>query len=119
MYWYSNQRKVNMIYELRIYECFAGKLSNLHDRFANHTMKLFEKQGITNIGYWVTDVGPNSNELTYLLGFKDAAHRTKAWENFRNDPEWQKVFEESHADGLIVKNVRNQILIPTPYSPIK
>ena len=54
-----------MIYELRIYECFAGKLENLNARFRNHTLKLFEKHGITNVGYWVNDVGPSNNTLTY------------------------------------------------------
>ena len=50
-----------MIYELRIYECFAGKLENLNSRFRNHTLSLFEKHGITNVGYWVNDVGPSNN----------------------------------------------------------
>ena len=108
-----------MLYELRIYECFSGRLPALHERFANHTMKLFEKHGIKNIGYWVTDVGPSNNELTYLVAFEDAAQRMAAWESFRTDPEWAEVVEESHRDGLIVKNVRNQTLVPTPYSPMQ
>ena len=37
-----------MIYELRIYECFSGRLENLNARFRNHTLKLFEKHGIKN-----------------------------------------------------------------------
>lgn len=108
-----------MIYELRIYECFAGKLPNLHKRFADHTCKLFEKHGIKNVGYWTTDVGPNSNELTYLVAFEDAEQRRRAWASFRADPEWQCVVEESHRDGIIVKNIRNQILVPTEYSPLQ
>ena len=108
-----------MLYELRIYECFAGKLPDLNDRFANHTMKLFEKYGIVSVGYWTTEVGPSANELTYLLGFRDANHRMEAWSSFRADPEWQKVVEESHRNGVIVKNVRNQLLVSTPYSPMQ
>ncbi len=108
-----------MIYELRIYECFAGKLPDLNKRFANHTMKLFEKYGIVNVGYWTTEVGPSANELTYLLGFRDANHRMEAWASFRADPEWHKVVEESHRNGILVKNVRNQLLAPTPYSPMQ
>ena len=107
-----------MIYELRIYECFAGKLPDLNKRFAEHTMKLFGKYGIVNVGYWTTDVGPASNELTYILGFRDANHRMEAWKSFRADPAWHKVVEESHRNGIIVKNVRNQMLVPTAYSPI-
>ena len=41
----------SMIYETRIYETHPGKLPALNDRFRNHTMKIFEKHGIKNIGY--------------------------------------------------------------------
>ena len=108
-----------MIYELRVYECFTGKLPDLHARFANHTMELFEKYGIKNVGYWVTDVGLSNQTLTYLLGFRDANHRIEAWNSFRTDPEWLRVVDESHRDGIIVKNVSNQTLIPTHYSPMQ
>jgi len=108
-----------MIYEIRIYECFAGKLENLNKRFREHTLKLFEKHGMKNIGYWVTDVGPNNNNLTYLLAYESQDKRVEAWENFRNDPEWQKVVEDSHKDGIIVKKVNNQLLNPTDYSTLQ
>ena len=108
-----------MIYELRVYECNPGKLPDLHRRFANHTVKLFEKHGMKNVGYWTAEVGESNHELIYMLAFRDANHRMEAWASFRADPEWQKVVEESHRDGVIVKNVRNQLLAPTPYSPMQ
>ena len=108
-----------MLYELRVYECLPGRLPSINARFANHTTKLFEKHGIKNIGYWTTDVGESNHELTYMVAFEDANQRAAAWDAFRNDPEWAKVTEESHRDGLIVKNIRNQLLTPTPYSPLQ
>ena len=108
-----------MIYELRIYECYGGKLENLNARFRNHTLKLFEKHGITNVGYWVNEVGPSNNTLTYLVSYPSHESRVESWNNFRNDPEWAKVVADSHKDGLIVKNVENQLLNPTDYSPLK
>ncbi len=108
-----------MIYELRVYETFAGKMPDMHKRFNDHTTKLFEKHGIKNIGYWTTDVGPKSNELTYMVAFKDAGQRADAWKSFRADAEWQRVAAESHKNGLIVANVQNQLLLPTPYSPLQ
>ena len=39
-------------YELRVYYSPAGKLDDLHARFRDHTTKLFEKHGMTNVGYW-------------------------------------------------------------------
>ena len=108
-----------MLYELRVYECLPGRLPNLHARFADHTFKLFEKHGIKNIGYWTTDAGDSNHELTYLVAFEDANQRAEAWASFRADPERERVFDESHRDGQIVKNVRNQLLTPTPYSPMQ
>ena len=61
-----------MLYELRVYECLPGRLPNINARFADHTMKLFEKHGIKNIGYWTTDVGDSNHELTYMVAFEDA-----------------------------------------------
>jgi len=54
-----------------------------------------------------------------MLAFEDANQRMAAWDSFRADPEWHKVVDDSHKDGLIVKNVRNQTLVPTPYSPMQ
>ena len=42
-----------MIFEFRTYTAAPGKLEDLHNRFRNHTLGLFEKHGITSIGYWV------------------------------------------------------------------
>ena len=43
----------------------------------------------------------------------------EAWSKFRVDPDWLRVVEESHRGGILVKNVSNQTLIPTPYSPMQ
>ena len=108
-----------MIYELRIYECFAGKLSNLHDRFANHTMALFEKPGIEVVGFWQTVVGKQNFELVYLLAYDDANDRMEKWASFQSDPEWQKARAESEKQGPLVAQVENKLLTPTPYSPLQ
>ena len=43
----------NRVFEQRIYTTKEGKLDDLLKRFRDHTTKLFEKHGMTNIGYWV------------------------------------------------------------------
>src|SRR5690242_4596541 len=37
------------VYEMRVYYAAPGKLDALHARFRDHTMKLFEKHGLTNV----------------------------------------------------------------------
>ena len=109
----------SIIYETRIYETHPGKLPALNDRFRNHTMKIFEKHGIKNIGYWTSNVGEFSDRLTYIIAFEDQGHRESAWAAFSNDPEWVKVRTESELDGPIVKRVFNNLLNPTDYSPLQ
>ena len=41
-----------MVYELRVYHTYEGKLDELLRRFREHTMRLFEKHGIRNVAYW-------------------------------------------------------------------
>ena len=47
------QAQNTRVFELRTYYAHEGKLDDLMARFRNHTTKLFEKHGTTNIGYWV------------------------------------------------------------------
>lgn len=41
-----------MIYELRIYTTIPGRMPNLLARFENHTLKIWEKHEIKQLGFW-------------------------------------------------------------------
>lgn len=103
-------------YELRTYTAHEGKLEALHNRFRNHTIKLFAKHGMVNIGYW-TPQENDKNQLIYLLGYPDRQARDRAWKKFFEDPEWQKAYSESIVDGQLVKKVESLFLSPMDYSP--
>ncbi|MHB1416140.1 MAG: NIPSNAP family protein [Chloroflexota bacterium] len=107
-----------MIYELRTYDTLPGRLPNLHKRFAEHTLAMFEKHGLKSIGYWEEAVGQN-NRLVYLLAFESMQQREEAWQAFGSDPEWLAARAESEKDGPIVSLVTNRILRPTEYSPMR
>ena len=53
------------VFELRTYTTAEGKLPNLQARFRDHTMRIFERHGIENVGYWVPQDTPNT--LTYII----------------------------------------------------
>ncbi len=108
-----------MIYELRIYHSMPGKLAALQARFREHTTALFEKQGITNVGYWTNAVGGSSDELVYMLAFDDFAHRERAMAAFQADPEWQRVRAESERDGILNARFENRLMVPTDFSNLK
>ena len=108
-----------MIYELRVYRTIPGRLPNLLTRFQNHTLRIWERMGIRQAGFWTTLVGESSNDLTYLIAWESLAERERKWSAFVSDPEWLKVRAESEADGPINANVSSQFLTPTAFSSVK
>lgn len=107
------------VYELRVYTTNPGLLKHLHDRFANHTNRLFVKHGMRLIGYWVP--ADEEDKLIYVLAFPSLEARERAWQAFRDDPEWHEVRDASHeaAGGVIVAQVDSTVMFPTDYSPIR
>jgi hypothetical protein len=104
-------------YELRTYTAAPGKLDDLLARFRNHTVKLFEKHGITNVGYWLP-VDNKDNKLIYMVSFPSREARDAAFKEFGADPEWQKAYKESEANGkLLDKAPESLLLAATDYSP--
>ena len=108
-----------MIYELRIYTANPGKMGALQARFRDHTTKLFERHGITNVGYWMNTIGGRSDELWYMLAFEDMGQRDAAWRAFAGDPEWQEARRKSEENGALVHHIENRIMSPTDFSPLK
>lgn len=110
--------KDTMLYELRIYTAEKGKLDALHARFKDHTLKLFEKHGMTNIGYWVP-IKNDENKLYYIIAHKDKAARDESFKKFGADPDWQKAFTESQKDGSLTTKggIEYKFLTATDYSP--
>ena len=107
-------------FEQRTYHTAEGKLEVLHDRFRNHTNRLFKKHGIEMIGYWTpADEAASKNTLVFLLAYPSRAARDKSWEAFSNDPEWKKAAAESERDGKLVVKVDQLFMNPTDYSPTK
>jgi hypothetical protein len=108
-----------MIHELRIYDCLPGRLPALLRRFDQHTLRIWERFGIRQAGFWTVAIGPTNHRLYYLLAWESLAERTEKWDAFRADPEWQKVAADSERDGPILSNVENMILQPTAFSSVK
>src|SRR5258706_14911392 len=77
------------VYEMRTYYAAADKLDALHARFRDHTVKLFEKHGIVNVGYWVP-IENTENKLIYILSYPIRDARESSWKGFMADPDWQK-----------------------------
>jgi hypothetical protein len=108
-----------MIHELRIYRCVPGRLPALLKRFETTTLKIWERHGIRQAGFWTTLIGESSQELTYLLAWESMAEREQKWGAFMADPEWMAKRAETEKEGAIVANVSSQFLQPTTFSSVR
>lgn len=104
------------VYEMRTYYAAPGRLDDLVARFRNHTCKLFEKFGMTNVGYWVPVENPD-NKLVYLLSFPSREARDKSFKDFGSSPEWKAVVKETEANGKIVAKIESVFFQATDFSP--
>lgn len=107
-----------MIYELRIYRCVAGRLPALLQRFDTVTLKLWERHGIRQAGFWTVAIGESNQDLYYMLAWDSLAEREAKWDAFASDPEWLEKRATSEKDGPIVATLSNQILQPTSFSAV-
>jgi hypothetical protein len=115
----TDQGVKSMIYETRVYRCLPGRLPALLKRFETTTLKLWEKHGIRQAGFFTTLVGESNQELTYLLAWESLAEREKKWTAFQADPDWIAARAKTEEDGQIVGNIVNQLLVPTKFSAVK
>ena len=108
-----------MIHELRIYHCCPGRLPALLKRFEIITLKIWERHGIRQAGFWTVAVGPSNQDLYYLLEWESLAERETKWNAFASDPEWHAKRAESEKDGPIVASLENMMLQPTSFSSVR
>jgi hypothetical protein len=104
------------VYEMRTYYANEGKLDALLTRFRDHTVDLFEKHGMTNVGYFVPADNPD-NKLVYFLSYPSRDARDKSWKAFLADPVWKAAYAASTENGKLVGKIDKLFLQATDYSP--
>jgi len=105
-----------MIYELRVYHCLPGKLPDVLKRFEAHTLRIWQRYGIEYVGFWTTQIGESSQDLTYMLKWQSLAEREDKWSRFTRDAEYAEARKASEANGPLLSSLSNQILVPTSFS---
>jgi hypothetical protein len=108
------------VFELRTYTAAPGKIDDLHARFRDHTLKIFEKHQMTVVAFWKpTDEEKAKRQLVYVLAFPSQEEAAKRWKEFQADPEWKAAKAESEKNGPLTEKVESVFLKPTDYSPMK
>ena len=103
-----------MLYELRIYHTFPGRLPAIHKRFMDVTLDLFKKHGIKVCDFFENADGEET--IYYICEFADRPQRDAAFAAFGADPEWKAAYARSHEDGgPIVERVESIFMNRVPY----
>ena len=107
-----------VVYELRIYHTFEGKLEALLKRFREQETKIFERLGMHGVGYWTpTDEPLKGGTLIYILKHPSREAALANWKSFQDDPEWQSVKAKSEANGKLTEKIDSTYLALTDFSP--
>lgn len=108
------------VFEIRTYTTPPGRLDDLHRRFREHTMKLFERHGMVNVAYWTPeDPALADHMLVYVLAHRSREAAKQSWAAFVSDPDWQRVRNASEENGKLVVKVESVFMTPTDYSPLQ
>jgi len=102
------------VQSVRLYDAMPGKLPELHNRFANHTMHLFSQHGMEEYRLLDRDLR-HQQPPCVLLGYPSLGERRDELAGLGADPEWQRVRAEvEQAPALWVAKIRNRVLRPRP-----
>ena len=107
-----------VVFELREYHTYEGKLDDLLARFRDHTISIFKRHGMESVAYWTPLDDPlKGKTLFYILKHPSREAATANWAAFHDDPEWKQVSTASEANGKIVEKVESTFLKLTDFSP--
>jgi len=113
----AHAQAATKVYELRTYVVPDDKFAALNTRFRDHTIRIFNKHGMTSVGYFIPqDEAKSKNTLVYLLQHPSREAAERNWKAFQSDSEWQKVAADSGVGRVMVTR---EFMNPTDYSAMK
>ena len=113
----ADAQAMNHVFELRTYTADDGELPKLLARFGGGETALFEKHGMTGVGYWVPVDEPESqNTLVYMLAHESREAAAASWRAFGADPEWRAMRVDQ---AVSLSNVESVFMSPTDFSPAR
>ena len=107
-------------FELRLYtvrdgvDGAEGGINELHQRFREKEVELFQKHGAEIIAVW-QDLG-EPRRLIWMLAYRDRAHRDEVFAAFVADPEWSELLQRLNPP---MERSTVYMMSATDYSPLK
>ncbi len=114
----ANVDPASRCFEIRMYtaepaENGVGGIDNLHQRFREAEVGIFERLGAEIVAVWQRM--DDENTLVWMLAYQSRAHRQEVWDAFRTDPEWLELREKYP----VPISAEVFFLSATDYSPLK
>ncbi len=114
----SNVASDSRCFELRMYTAEpevdgVGGIDNLHQRFREEEVAIFEKHGAEIVAVWQRLDNPNT--LVWMLAYRDRAHRQEVWAAFAADPAWEALREKYP----VPLSVESYMMSASDYSNLK
>lgn len=110
--------KSERLFELRIYEGYSDDAVRRKVKMFNDgEMDIFKKVKVNAVFYGENITGKNLPALTYMAFYENMEARDKAWKDFLEHPDWQKMSKlPEYADT--VSKIHRIFLEPLPYSQV-
>ena len=118
----EQQRADSQVYELRVYKTTPGNREALANRFRDHTAAMFERAGMTNVGYWNAVTGDDVEDtFIYMLAYPSREARDEMWRELATFEDFQEIIIAAERDEsrALVDSIDARILEPTSYSALK
>ena len=93
---------------------FEGGIDQLHQRFREKEVEIFENHGAEIIAVWQNLDDPDT--LIWMLAYRDRAHRQEVWAAFAADPEWTALRQKYNVP---IGRPNVFMMSATDYSPLK
>lgn len=107
-----------MIHQLRTYEIFDHNKDAFHRRFEQHAWRIMKSYGFEVVAFWESANENGQPLFVYLLSWPGHEIKDQAWAAFMADQEWKDIKAVSGAEhGQLVGAIRDEMLVPTAYSP--
>ena len=92
---------------------FKGGINELHQRFREKEVEIFEKHGADILGVWQRLDDPNT--LVWMIVYRDRAHREQVWAAFNADPDWTAL----RTKYFVPLKANTFLMSAADYSPMK
>ncbi len=118
----EQQRAAAQVFELRVYKSMPGKRQALADRFHDHTAAMFERAGMTNVGYFNAVSGDDADDtFIYVLAYPSREAREAMWRELGTFEDFQEVIIAVERDDQrkLVDTIDARIMEPTSYSALR